>query len=199
MASRQATIDRRTRETHCRLTIDLDGQGTYDVSTGNGMLDHLVCQLSRHSLIDISLQAEGDLETGWHHLVEDTGITLGRGLREALGEGVGIRRMGHALVPLDETLAMVAVDLSGRSYACLDIGLSGEMVETLPGDLVRHLLESFAIEAKMNLHARILAGMNSHHKAEGLFKALARALRDAVELDPRAPGQVPSTKGTIEG
>ena len=199
MASRQATIDRRTRETHCRLTIDLEGQGTYDVSTGNGMLDHLVSQLSRHSLIDISLQAEGDLETGWHHLVEDTGIALGRGLREALGEGIGIRRMGHALVPLDETLAMVAVDLSGRSYACLDIGLSGEMVETLPGDLVRHLLESFAIEAKMNLHASILAGVNSHHKAEGLFKALARALRDAVELDPRAPGQVPSTKGTIEG
>ena len=199
MASRTATIDRQTRETHCRLAIDLDGQGTYEVTTGNGMLDHLVSQLSRHSLIDISLQAEGDLETGWHHLVEDTGITLGRGLREALGDGTGIRRMGHALVPLDETLAMVAVDLSGRSYACLDIGLSGEMVETLPGDLVRHLLESFAIEAKMNLHARILEGLNAHHKAEGLFKALARALRDAVELDPRAPGQVPSTKGTIDG
>ena len=199
MASRTATIDRQTRETHCRLTIDLDGQGAYEVATGNGMLDHLVSQLSRHSLIDISLQAEGDLETGWHHLVEDTGITLGRGLREALGDGTGIRRMGHALVPLDETLAMVAVDLSGRSYACLDIDLSGEMVETLPGDLVRHLLESFAIEAKMNLHARILAGLNAHHKAEGLFKALARALRDAVELDPRALGQVPSTKGTIDG
>ncbi len=199
MAPRQATIDRSTRETHCHLTIDLDGLGVYDVATGNGMLDHLVSQLSRHSLIDISLKTEGDLDTGWHHLVEDTAITLGGGLREALGDGAGIRRMGHAIVPLDETLAMVALDLSGRSYACLDIGLSGEMVETLPGDLVRHFLESFASEARMNMHAKILAGLNAHHKAEGLFKALAKALRDAVELDPRATGQIPSTKGTIQG
>ena len=181
------------------MTINLDGQGQHDVLTGNGMLDHLVAQLSRHGLIDISLRAEGDLHTGWHHLVEDTAITLGRGLRDAVGDGTGIRRMGHAMVPLDETLAMVALDLSGRSYACLDIALTGEMVETLPGDLVRHFLESFAVEARMSLHAKILAGLNAHHKAEALFKALARALRDAVEMDPRAAGQIPSTKGTIQG
>ena len=199
MGPRQATLDRRTRETQISLTINLDGQGTHDVLTGNGMLDHLVAQLSRHGLIDITLRAEGDLNVGWHHLVEDTAITLGRGLREAVGDGTGIRRMGHAMVPLDETLAMVALDLSGRSYACLDIALTGEMVETLPGDLIRHFLESFAIEARMNLHAKILTGLNAHHKAEALFKALARALRDAVELDPRAAGQVPSTKGTIQG
>ena len=194
---RQATIDRNTKETHISLTINLDGQGRHDVLTGNGMLDHLVSQISRHGLIDISLRAEGDLHTGWHHLVEDTAISLGRGLREAVGDGVGIRRMGHAMVPLDETLAMVTIDLSGRSYACLDVALTGEMVETLPGDLVRHFLESFAVEAKMNLHAKILSGKNDHHKAEALFKALARALSIGVQIDPRRGSDIPSTKGTI--
>ena len=199
MEPRQTDIDRRTGETSISLSINLDGEGKYDILTGNGMLDHLLAQLSRHGLIDITLRAEGDLSTGWHHLVEDTGIALGRAFREALGEGSGIRRMGHAFVPLDETLAMVAVDLSGRSYAVLDLSLDNEMVETLPGDLVRHFLESFAIESRITLHARIMAGMNSHHKAEALFKALAKALRYAVELDPRLAGQIPSTKGTIRG
>ena len=199
MEPRQTDIDRHTGETSISLSINLDGEGEYDILTGNGMLDHLLAQLSRHGLIDITLRAEGDLSTGWHHLVEDTAITLGRAFREALGEGSGIRRMGHAFVPLDETLAMVAVDLSGRSYAVLDLSLGDEMVETLPGDLVRHFLESFAIESRITLHARILAGTNSHHKAEALFKALAKALRYAVELDPRGSGQIPSTKGTIRG
>ena len=198
MGSRQASIERRTGETHISVTLDLDGQGQYDITTGNGMLDHLLAQLSRHGLIDITLKADGDLTTGWHHLVEDTSITLGRAFREALGDGAGIHRMGHALVPLDETLAMVAVDLSGRSYSTLDISLSDEMVETLPGDLVRHFLEGFASEARITLHARILCGTNSHHKAEALFKALAKALRQATELDPRSAGQIPSTKGTIQ-
>lgn len=199
MTSRQTTVERRTSETQISLSLDLDGRGQHDIQTGNGMLDHLLAQLSRHGLIDITLKAEGDVATGWHHLVEDTGITLGRAFREALGDGGGVHRMGHAFVPLDETLAMVAVDLSGRSYASLDISLGEEMVETLPGDLVRHFLESFATEARITLHAKILSGRNSHHKAEALFKALAKALRYAVEPDPRAQGRIPSTKDTIQG
>jgi imidazoleglycerol-phosphate dehydratase len=199
MAPRRASLERSTGETAVSLSIDLDGEGKYQVSTGNGMLDHLVAQLSRHGLIDITLNARGDVNTGWHHLVEDTGITLGRAFREALGDGSGIRRMGHAIVPLDETLATVAVDLSGRGYARIDGSLVGDTVETLPGDLVRHFLESFAIEARINLHAQTQNGTNGHHKAEAMFKALAKALRYACEPDPRAPGRVPSTKGTIEG
>ena len=199
MAGRQAKLERSTKETTISLSLNIDGQGEYDVKTGNGMLDHLIAQLSRHGLIDITLHAQGDLETGWHHLVEDTGLTLGRAFREALGDGTGIRRMGHAYVPLDETLAFVAVDLSGRPYSVVDLDLDKQMAETLPGDLVEHLLESFATEARINLHAKVLAGVNGHHKAEATFKALAKALRAAAEPDPRAPGAVPSTKGTISG
>ena len=197
MVGRQAKLERSTKETTISLSLNIDGQGEYDVQTGNGMLDHLIAQLSRHGLIDITLHAQGDLDTGWHHLVEDTGLTLGRAFREALGDGTGIRRMGHAYVPLDETLALVAVDLSGRPYSVVDLDLDKQMAETLPGDLVEHLLESFATEARINLHARVLAGVNGHHKAEATFKALAKALRAAAEPDPRAPGAVPSTKGTI--
>ena len=199
MEPRQAKLERSTKETSISLSLNIDGQGEYDVKTGNGMLDHLIAQLSRHGLIDITLHAQGDLETGWHHLVEDTGLTLGRAFREALGDGTGIRRMGHAYVPLDETLAFVAVDLSGRPYSVVDLDLDKQMAETLPGDLVEHLLESFATEAQINLHAKVLAGVNGHHKAEATFKALAKALRAAAEPDPRAPGAVPSTKGTISG
>ena len=197
MEHRQASIERSTRETQISVSINLDGQGKSEVSTGNGMLDHLIAQLSRHGLIDISLNAQGDLETGWHHLVEDTGICLGRAFREAMGDGTGIHRMGHAIVPLDETLAMVALDLSGRGYAVVNSGLEGQMVETLPGEMVDHLLESFALEAKLNLHVRILDGKNGHHKAEAIFKALAKSLRHALTHDPRSAGRVPSTKGTI--
>ena len=199
MAGRQAKLERSTKETTISLSLNIDGQGEYDVKTGNGMLDHLIAQLSRHGLIDITLHAQGDLETGWHHLVEDTGLTLGRAFREALGDGTGIYRMGHAYVPLDETLAFVAVDLSGRPYSVVDLDLDKQIAETLPGDLVEHLLESFATEARINLHAKVLAGVNGHHKAEATFKALAKALRAAAEPDPRAPGAVPSTKGTISG
>ena len=196
---RTASLERRTGETSIAVTFCLDGQGKYDVDTGNGFLDHMVSQLARHGLFDITLRAQGDLHVGWHHLVEDVGIMLGRTFRQALGDARGIRRMGHAIVPLDETLAMVALDCSGRSYAIVDTGLNGAMVETLSGDLIGHLLESFAIEGQINLHAKILAGVSPHHKAEALFKALARALRDAVELDHRAAQNIPSTKGTISG
>ena len=199
MEPRQATLERHTGETDISVSVDLDGVGKYDIQTGNGMLDHLLAQLSRHGLIDITLKADGDLSTGWHHLVEDTAITVGRAFRQALGDGTGIHRMGHALVPLDEALAMVAVDLSGRGYATLDLPFDREMVENLPGELVGHFLESFAVEARITLHARILSGHNSHHKAEALFKALAKSLRYATESDPRSAGRVPSTKGTIQG
>ena len=197
--SRIATLERVTGETNVSVSINLDGQGQYQVSTGNGFLDHMVSQLARHGLFDITLKAQGDVHVGWHHLVEDVAIMLGRAFHQALGEPRGIRRMGHAIVPLDETLAMVAVDCSGRGYPAVDTTLDNVMVETLSGDLIRHFLESFAIEARVNLHAKILTGVSPHHKAEALFKALARALRDAVEPDPRAIGQVPSTKGTLEG
>ena len=198
MDERKASVKRETRETKVSVEVNLDGNGQYTVSTGNGFFDHLLSQLSRHSLIDLTVKATGDAEqTGWHHTVEDVSIAVGRALSEAIGEGRGIVRMGHALVPFDETLAQVAVDLSGRAYAVVDTAITDEMVESMPSDLIRHSLESMAMEGKFNLNARVLAGQNSHHKAEALFKALARSLKDAVSIDPRQGGEVPSTKGTI--
>ena len=198
MPDRRAVVQRETGETRVRVELALDGTGQHQIDTGNGTLDHLLAQLARHGQFDLTIQAQGDLETGWHHLIEDVAIGLGRALREAVGDGRGIVRMGHALVPLDETLAQVVVDLSGRGYAVVETGLAGDMVEKLPSDLVRHALETLAVEAHATIHARVLYGMNQHHKAEALFKALARALRDAVQMDPRLEGEVPSTKGTLE-
>ena len=195
---RTASLERATGETVISVAVNLDGSGRYEIDTGNGFLDRMVSQIARHGLFDIRLQAQGDTHVGWHHLVEDTAIMLGRAFGQALGEPRGIRRMGHAIVPLDETLVMVAVDWSGRPYAAVDTGLNDTMVETLSGDLVGHFLESFAIEARINLHARVLAGVSPHHKAEALCKGLARALRDAAEADARAVGLVPSTKGTLD-
>ncbi|MBF8267752.1 MAG: hisB [Dehalococcoidia bacterium] len=199
MSNRKATLKRDTRETQVEVTLNLDGTGKASIHTPNGMLNHLVEQLARHGLVDITLSAEGDVSPGWHHLVEDVGIVLGRALHEAVGEGRGILRMGHALVPMDETLAQVVVDLSGRPYAVVKAPFDIPLIGDLPSDLVRHFLEVLALEARMNLHAQVLYGINDHHKAEALFKALARALRQAVTLDPRAVGDVPSTKGTISG
>jgi len=193
---RIATIERKTGETEITLTLNLDGQGIYDVDTGDGFLDHMICQVSRHGLIDIIMHAKGD-NTGSHHLVEDVAITLGRAFNEALGDARGIRRMGHALVPFDEALAMVALDCSGRGYAVIETTLDDTMVETLHGSLVKHFFESFATNALINIHATIVRGTSPHHKAEALCKALARALRDALEPDPRVPDQIPSTKGTL--
>ncbi len=198
MDERKASVKRETRETKVSVELVLDGTGQYAVNTGNGFFDHLLSQLSRHSLMDLTVEATGDAEqTGWHHTVEDVSIAVGRAINEAIGEGRGIVRMGHALVPFDETLAQVAVDLSGRAYAVVDTAIYGELVESLPSDLIRHSLESIAMEGKFNLNARVLAGQNSHHKAEALFKAFARALKDAISIDPRQGGEVPSTKGTI--
>ena len=158
----------------------------------------MVSQIARHGLFDITLHAVGDKYVGWHHLVEDVAIMLGRAFNQAIGEVKGIRRMGHSMAPLDETLARVVVDCSGRPYAVVNTGLDGVMVETLSGDLVGHFLESFALEGRINMHADILAGVSPHHKAEALCKALGRAMRDAVEIDPRSLGQIPSTKGTLD-
>ncbi|MCS7206703.1 MAG: imidazoleglycerol-phosphate dehydratase HisB [Dehalococcoidia bacterium] len=193
--SRSARVLRETGETRVEVLLNLDGQGHWEVDTGLGFLDHMLAQLARHSLIDLTVRGRRD-PSGWHHLVEDIGISLGRALHQALGERKGITRFGHALVPLDEALAQVALDLSGRGYASVELGIEGE-VEGLEADLLRHMLESFAYEARMTLHARVLEGRNNHHKAEALFKALARALRQAVAPDPRLGGEVPSTKGTL--
>lgn len=197
MKHRTASVERITKETKVNLEMDLDGVGESNIATGNGMLDHLISQLSRHGLVDIAIVAKGDIEVGWHHLVEDTAICLGKAFNEAVGEGRGINRMGHAVVPLDESLAMVAVDISGRGYAKIDISLNGQMVETLPGEMVHHFLETFATEGKFNLHAKIMSGTNGHHKAESIFKALAKALRHALNIQVGVMNQIPSTKGTI--
>ena len=197
MPGRTGKYSRRTAETTVQVELDLDGSGRHQVDTGNGMLDHLLSQVSRHGLIDLTVSARGDTHVGWHHLVEDTGIVMGRALKEAVGDGRGIVRMGHAYVPLDEALALVVVDFGGRGYAVLDMEVGDSDMGGLPGDLLRHFLESLAREGAFNLHVRLLAGINNHHKAEAVFKALGRALRAALAQDPRSPGQVPSTKGSL--
>lgn len=196
MAHRKARVKRETKETNISVDLDLEGRGEARIETGIGMLDHLLAQIAKHGILDIMLTAQGDLSTDEHHTVEDVGLTLGQAFDQALGERAGIVRMADALVPLDEALASVAVDLSGRGYAVVDAAWTGERVGELPTDLIGHLLWSFASEAKLTLHARVLAGVNDHHKAEALFKALGRALGAASRLEPRAKG-APSTKGTL--
>lgn len=200
MAERTGTCTRDTNETQVAVTLNLDGSGVANIATGNGMLDHLLSQVSRHGLVDLDIQTKGDwIQTGWHHTVEDTAVALGRAFHDAIGDGAGITRMGHAIVPLDEALARVALDISGRGYGAIEMGIGDALVGDLPGDLVRHFLLSFAVEAKVNLHVTVLEGVNAHHKAEAAFKAFARAMRDAVAIDARAGAQVPSTKGSIAG
>ncbi len=197
MSERRASLTRTTGETDISVEVNLDGNGTYEISTGNGMLDHMLAQLSRHGLIDIRLTATGDTEVGWHHVAEDAGILLGRALREAVGEAKGITRMAHAFVPLDEALAMVAVDFGGRGYAVLDTKLTEDDMGGLSPSLVDHFLETLAREGGFNIHVRVMAGQNNHHKAEAAFKALARAMRAALTPDERLGGGTPSTKGVI--
>ncbi len=196
-ADRTASVSRSTAETKIEVRLNIDGAGEYDISAENGMFEHLLAQLSRHGLIDLRIRAEGDTHIGLHHLVEDAGITLGRALAESIGEGRGIRRAAHTFMPLDETLAFTAVDFGGRGYAVIEAEIGDSDMGGLPGDLVRHFLESFAREGRFNLHARIERGVNNHHKAEALFKSLARSLRIALERDPRMANRAPSTKGTI--
>ena len=177
--------------------MDLDGQGSYEIDTGNGMFDHMLAQLSRHGAMDLKVSAQGDVEVGWHHLVEDVGIVLGRAMREAVGDARGITRMSHAYVPLDEALALAVVDFSGRGYAVIDSMLTESDLGGLSGSLIDHFLESFSREGAFNLHLRVLAGSNNHHKAEAAFKALARAVKAALTIDESRGGAVPSTKGKI--
>jgi imidazoleglycerol-phosphate dehydratase len=197
ISERHGAYRRETRETSIEVTWDLDGSGQADVSTGIGMLDHLVDQIARHGVFDITCKASGDLHIDTHHTVEDVGIALGRALLDALGDAKGIVRMGDAVVPLDEALAQVALDLSGRGYAVFSVPWSGERVGELPCDLIEHFYQSLAHEGKFNLHARILAGVNDHHKAEALTKAFARALCAATRIEPRRAESTPSTKGTM--
>ncbi len=196
-AERRATVNRSTGETKVRLELVIDGKGECQASTGIGMLDHLIGQIARHGLFDLEVEAKGDVEVGQHHTLEDVAICLGQAFDQALGERRGIVRMGHAVVPMDEALAMVAVDISGRGYAAIEAPLEGRDISGLDADLIRHFLETFATEAKLNLHARLLSGVNDHHKIEALFKALGKALDTATRIDERLGGEVPSTKGTI--
>ncbi|MCH7625726.1 MAG: imidazoleglycerol-phosphate dehydratase HisB [Chloroflexi bacterium] len=197
MEERRAKLSRETAETQITVELNIDGTGKYEVDTGNGMFDHLLAQLSRHGLMDISVSAKGDTHVGWHHLVEDVGIMLGRALKEAVGDAKGITRMGHTYVPLDETLALTVVDFGGRGYSVIDAPMTDSDLGGLPADLIRHFLESLAREGAFNLHVKILTGSNNHHKAEAIFKSLARSLRAALTRDDRLGGEVPSTKGTI--
>jgi len=197
VASRVSVQRRETGETQVSIRLDLDGTGRYELDTGNGMFDHLLAQLSRHGLMDLTVKARGDIEVGWHHLVEDTGLFLGRAMRRAVGDGVGIVLMAHAYAPLYEALARAVVDFSGRGYSVLELNLGDSDLGGLSGDLVRHFLESLAREGGFNLHIQVLAGKNNHHKAEAAFKATARAARAALATDERLGSRVASTKGTI--
>jgi imidazoleglycerol-phosphate dehydratase len=191
-------ITRETRETRVHLRLDLDGAGDAQVATGVGMFDHLLEQIARHGLFDLRVEATGDVERDAHHTVEDVGICLGQALSEALGDRSGIVRMAHAVVPLDEALALVALDISGRGYAAIDLPFRGERIGALPVEMIPHFLQSLAFEARVSLHVRLLAGENDHHRAECVFKALARALSAATRLDPRIAGVIPSSKGSLE-
>lgn len=193
--SRTAELSRRTQETEIQLRLTLDGRGRADIATGLGFFDHLLDQLARHGLLDLELRCTGDLHVDAHHTVEDCGRLLGRALDQALGDRAGIRRMGHALVPMDEALAQVAIDISGRGYCVA--ALAGAGSGQLDAALLAHFLESLTAEARLTLHVCVLAGRDGHHMAEAVFKALAQALGDAVALDPRRAGSVPSTKGTL--
>lgn len=197
LAERTAEIKRKTKETDITLALSLDGTGQFDVSTGIGMLDHMLEQLARHGRFDLTVKAKGDIDRDTHHLTEDVGIVLGQALDQALGERRGITRFGDAIIPLDEALALVALDLSGRAHADVALEFDRELVGELPTENLWHLLESFAREARMTLHVRLLSGNNDHHRAEAVFKGLARALRAAVSLDPDAAGDVPSTKDKL--
>jgi imidazoleglycerol-phosphate dehydratase len=198
--NRTARVERVTSESSVLLEVDLDGAGASEVSTGVGFFDHMLCSLARHSLIDLTVRAEGDLHIDAHHTVEDVAIVLGQALRQALGDKTGIQRFGDALVPLDEALALAVVDLSGRPY-CVHEGepVGQEFVllgTSYLGSLTRHIFETLAASAGIALHVKVLSGRDPHHVVEAQFKAVARALRQAVEADPRSSA-VPSTKGVL--
>lgn len=194
---RQTTITRQTGETNITLTLNLDGSGQADVQTGVGFLDHMLTLWARHGLFDLILHARGDLHVDEHHTAEDCCICLGQALDQALGERRGLVRTAHSMVPMDETLAVVAVDLGGRPYCVVQASFITPRLGQLGTDLIAHMLESMAFHGRLNLHAQVLYGTNDHHKVEAIFKALGRALDAATRIDTRLAGAVPSTKGVL--
>jgi imidazoleglycerol-phosphate dehydratase len=196
-SDRRAEVQRKTRETDISLELALDGSGRYEVSTGIGMLDHLLESLAKHALFDLVLRATGDTDRDTHHLLEDVGLVLGQALNQALGERRGITRFADATVPMDEALAHVVIDLGGRPYASIALPFVRDLVGELPTENVAHLLEAFALEGRLNLNVSVTSGDNDHHIAEAVFKGLARALRTAVAIDPRAGSNIPSTKDLL--
>src|SRR3954447_9077836 len=198
MQVRTADISRKTKETSVRVAIDLDGSGSGSCSTGVGFFDHMMDLLTRHSLIDVTVEAQGDLHVDAHHTVEDVGIVLGQALEKALANKTGIYRYGWAIVPMDESLAQVAIDLSGRPAFVFNVNFKGPLIGQFPVELVEEFFKALATTAKMNLHIAVPYGTNNHHIAEAIFKATAKALRQAVGRDPRSD-DVPSTKGSLAG
>lgn len=194
---RAAEISRQTNETQIEIKLDLDGTGKHQISTGIGFLDHMLTHLAVHGLFDLTLQAKGDLHIDTHHTVEDVALALGQAFDRALADRKGIVRIGDCFAPMDETLAHVAIDLSGRPYAVIQADWYTPYVGNIPTTLFPHFFESFAITSRCNLHARVLYGRDDHHQAEALFKAWARALDVATQIDPRRAGTIPSTKGTL--
>lgn len=194
---RFAEIQRKTNETDITLTLKLDGSGLHDIQTGVGFLDHMLTHVAVHGLFDLTVKAQGDLHIDVHHTVEDVALVLGMALDKALGERVGIVRTGSCYMPMDESLSFVAVDLSGRPYSVIQTTWHTPLVGSIPTSLFDHFLESLAVTARMNLHARVLYGRDDHHQAEALFKALGRALDAATQVDPRRQGRIPSTKGLL--
>jgi imidazoleglycerol-phosphate dehydratase len=196
---RKASLERKTTETSLSVVVNLDGTGRYTVGTGIGFLDHMLEQLSRHSLIDLDVAAKGDLHIDFHHTTEDSGITIGQAMAQALGDRKGIRRYGSALVPMDETLVRVAIDMSNRPYLVWKVAFLRDKVGDMDTELFKEWFQAFAQAAGATLHVECLYGENNHHIIEACFKGLARALREAVEIDPRKADAVPSTKGTLGG
>jgi imidazoleglycerol-phosphate dehydratase len=196
---RKAGLDRKTTETQIAVSINLDGTGTYDVKSGVGFLDHMLELLARHSLIDIKLRAKGDTHIDFHHTTEDTGIALGQAFAKALGDRKGIRRYADCLLPMDEALTRAAIDVSGRPYLIWKVEFSRPKIGEFDTELVREWFQAFAMNAGVTLHVETLYGDNCHHIAESCFKALARALRGATEIDPRQKDRIPSTKGSLKG
>tara|TARA_B100000427_G_scaffold288903_1_gene264305 strand:+ start:1165 stop:1764 length:600 start_codon:yes stop_codon:yes gene_type:complete len=196
---RTATIERNTKETQIKVTVDLDGTGEYNVSTGVGFLDHMLEQLSRHSLMDLTVAAKGDTHIDFHHITEDTGIAIGEAVNMALGDRKGITRYGSALIPMDETLSRIAIDLSNRPYLIWRVDFSKPKLGDMDTELFKEWFQAFAQAAGATLHVDNLYGENNHHIVESCYKGLARSLREAIEIDPRKADAVPSTKGTLGG
>ena len=196
---RKASVERNTKETKISASINIDGSGKYDVSTGIGFLDHMLEQLSKHSLIDIDLKAEGDLHIDFHHTTEDSGIAIGQAFKKAIGDKAGIRRFGNAYCPMDETLSRVALDFSGRPYLVWKVGFSRDKIGEMDTELFKEWFAAFSGSCGLTLHVENLYGENNHHIIESCFKALAKALRSALEIDERAKDKIPSTKGTLNG